>query len=753
MSEVAPLISDLAIILIVAGIVTYIFKWLKQPVILGYIIAGVLAGPSTSFLPTISDQANIKIWADIGVIFLLFSMGLGFSFKKLVNVGFTAFIASIIIICGMVFLGYTAGNMMGFSHMNSMFLGGMLSMSSTAIVFKAFNDMGLLEQKFTGVVLGILVVEDLMAVIMMVVLSTLAASNHFEGSAMLESILKLAAFLIFWFALGIYLLPTFMKKVQHFISDEMLLIISLGLCLGMVMIATKAGFSSALGAFVMGSLLAETVEAGKIESVVQPVKDLFAAIFFVSVGMMIDPVVIWEYIIPILILTILVLIGQSCFGTIGVFLSGQPLKVAVQSGFSLTQVGEFAFIIASLGVSLKVTDDYLYPIIVAVSVITTFLTPYMIRLSEPTYGFIERHIPDSLKSYLMRYTSGTVTIRNEGTWYKLLKSMLISVGIYTIICIFFIAMFFTYVHPIVQEKLPGISGSLLSFLIVFAVTSPLMWLIIMKKNNSPEFHRLWEDSKFNRAPLVSLVLVKVIICTMMMMGIVVRIFNIALGAGLVVAVLIIGSIYFSKWIKKRSLMIENRFLSNYEGEQPQQKEAKGKAAHATVPLDNNTPFKELHLADFTIAPESLYVGRTLAETELRKRFQVNVIAIARGDIHIEAPSGKEFLYPYDRITVAGTDEQLKDLRASLEEKVAITSKDTAARNMKIKALSIEHDSGLIGKSILQANISDCIILGLESGSDSTMNPKPETILKENDVVWLIGKPEAIKKLEAEQRAN
>ena len=380
MSEIAPLISDLAVILIAAGIITLVFKWLKQPVVLGYIVAGIIAGPAVPYIPTVSDPANIKIWADIGVIFLLFAMGLEFSFKKLMTVGGTAVIASITIVSGMMFLGYAAGNALGFSHISSIFLGGMLSMSSTAIVFKAFDDMGLRGQKFTGVVLGVLVVEDLVAVVLMVLLSTLAVSQQVEGMEMLKSILKLGAFLIFWSLLGIYLIPSFLKKVKPFLNDETLLIIALGFCLGMVMIATKAGFSSALGAFVMGSLLAETIEAEKIEKLVKPVKDLFAAIFFVSVGMMIQPDLLIEYLIPICILTILVIVGQVFFGSLGILLSGQSLKIALQSGFSLTQVGEFAFIIASLGVSLKVTDDYLYPVIVAVSVVTTFLTPYMIHL-------------------------------------------------------------------------------------------------------------------------------------------------------------------------------------------------------------------------------------------------------------------------------------------------------------------------------------------------------------------------------------
>lgn len=512
MSEIAPLISDLAVILIAAGIITLIFKCLKQPVVLGYIVAGILAGPAVPYIPTVSDPTNIKIWADIGVIFLLFAMGLEFSFKKLMTVGGTAVIASITIVSGMMFLGYTAGNALGFSHLSSIFLGGMLSMSSTAIVFKAFDDMGLRGQKFTGVVLGVLVVEDLVAVVLMVLLSTLAVSKQVEGMEMLESILKLGAFLIFWSLLGIYLIPSFLKKIKPFLNDETLLIIALGFCLGMVMIAAKAGFSSALGAFVMGSLLAETIEAEKIEKLVKPVKDLFAAIFFVSVGMMIQPDLLIEYLVPICILTILVIIGQIFFGSLGVLLSGQPLKIALQSGFSLTQIGEFAFIIASLGVSLKVTDDYLYPVIVAVSVVTTFLTPYMIRMATPVYQLIDNYLPSSIKLMLNRYSSGSNTVKHKSTWNKLLKSMLLDVILYTVLTIFSIIIFFTYVNPIIRENILGFKGALLSLSIILAIILPFLWAIIMKKNHSPEFLKLWNDSKFNRGPLVSLIAIKLLLC-------------------------------------------------------------------------------------------------------------------------------------------------------------------------------------------------------------------------------------------------
>ena len=661
MSEVAPLISDLAFILVIAGIVTVVFKWLKQPVILGYIVAGIIAGPSITFLPTVTDSANIQTWADIGVIFLLFAMGLDFSFKKLMNVGMTAVIAAITVVCGMMFIGYTAGNAMGFSHMSSIFLGGMLSMSSTAIVFKAFSDMGLMQQKFTGIVLGILVVEDLVAVVMMVILSTLAVSKHFEGAEMLDSIMKLAAFLIVWSVLGIYLIPTFIRRIRSFVSDETLLILSLGLCLGMVMIAVKAGFSSALGAFVMGSLLAETVESGRIIKIVQPVKDLFGAIFFISVGMMVDPAVIWHYALPILGLTLLVLVGQSFFGSFGVLLSGQPLKIAIKSGFSLTQVGEFAFIIASLGVSLNVTDQYLYPVIVAVSVITTFLTPYMIRLSDPVCSFIESRLPQSAKDLIDRYTSGTVMTRHESAWHKLLKSMILSVALCLVLCSFFITIFFTYVEPYISGHLPGIWGDILSFAVIAVALSPLLLAIIKSKNNSHEFHELWGDNLFNRGALVSAMVVRVIICVIIVMGLIVRIFSVALGVGVVISLAVIVLIYFSKWIRHRSMTMQQQFIANFEGSDDVTADTGMSGVKQT--FRDNGPFKDLHQAEFTISPSFRLVGRTIAENEIRSIYHINILAITRGGQCIMTPQGSERLYPYDRLTVMGTDDDLTSFRA------------------------------------------------------------------------------------------
>lgn len=745
MSEVAPLISDLAFILVIAGIVTVLFKWLKQPVILGYIVAGIIAGPSITFLPTVTDSANIQTWADIGVIFLLFAMGLDFSFKKLMNVGMTAVIAAITVVCGMMFIGYTAGNAMGFSHMSSIFLGGMLSMSSTAIVFKAFSDMGLMQQKFTGIVLGILVVEDLVAVVMMVILSTLAVSKHFEGAEMLDSIMKLAAFLIVWSVLGIYLIPTFIRRIRSFVSDETLLILSLGLCLGMVMIAVKAGFSSALGAFVMGSLLAETVESGRIIKIVQPVKDLFGAIFFISVGMMVDPAVIWHYALPILGLTLLVLVGQSFFGSFGVLLSGQPLKIAIKSGFSLTQVGEFAFIIASLGVSLNVTDQYLYPVIVAVSVITTFLTPYMIRLSDPVCSFIESRLPQSAKDLIDRYTSGTVMTRHESAWHKLLKSMILSVALCLVLCSFFITIFFTYVEPYISGHLPGIWGDILSFAVIAVALSPLLLAIIKSKNNSHEFHELWGDNLFNRGALVSAMVVRVIICVIIVMGLIVRIFSVALGVGVVISLAVIVLIYFSKWIRHRSMTMQQQFIANFEGSDDVTADTGMSGVKQT--FRDNGPFKDLHQAEFTISPSFRLVGRTIAENEIRSIYHINILAITRGGKCIMTPQGSERLYPYDRLTVMGTDDDLTSFRNFLQDNTGKQQDDMPRTPvMKLEAVTLDAGTPLIGQTIRQADLQGCIVVGIERAGSNIVNPAPATTFADGDIVWLVGKKDAVRRI-------
>ncbi|MEG1838326.1 MAG: cation:proton antiporter, partial [Bacteroidaceae bacterium] len=562
MSELPTLIADLALILISAGIITLIFKRLKQPLVLGYIVAGFLASPHMPVLPSVIDTSNIQTWADIGVVFLLFALGLEFSFKKLMKVGGTAIIAASTIIFCMIMVGIAVGISFGWQRMDCLFLGGMLAMSSTTIIYKAFDDLGLRKQRFAGLVLSILILEDILAIALMVMLSTMAVSNNFEGADMIESIAKLVFFLILCFIVGIYIIPGFLKRAKKWMGDETLLIVSLGMCFGMVVLASKVGFSAAFGAFVMGSILAETIEAEQIDRLVKPVKNLFGAIFFVSVGMMVDPSMIVQYAFPIIVISLAVIIGQALFGTFGVLLSGQPLKTAMQCGFSLTQIGEFAFIIASLGVSLHVTSDFLYPIVVAVSVITTFLTPYMIRIAVPASERMEQRLPLSWRNFLSRYASGSQTVNHENNWKKYLMAIARIALVYSVLSITVITISFQLIIPFFRHHLPPFWASLLGAVFTILAISPFLRAIVVKKNHSVEFMALWDDNHFNRGPLVSTIVLRVVIAMIFVMFVIAGLFKASVGLAFGAALIIVLLMVFSRRLKKQSIMMERKFIQN-----------------------------------------------------------------------------------------------------------------------------------------------------------------------------------------------
>lgn len=753
MSHIPTLISDLAVILISAGLVTLLFKKLKQPVVLGYIVAGILAGPSIEQIPTVTDVESIRIWADIGVVFLLFALGLDFSFKKLMKVGGTATIGAITVVIGMMTVGYTTGLSLGWGHMNSLFLGGMLSMSSTTIIFKAFDDMGLRNQRFAGVVFGILVVEDLFAVLLMVLLSTLAVSKHVEGIELLNSVIKLGVFLLFCFIIGIYLLPSFLKKAKTFLNDETLLIVSIGLCLGMVIIATKAGFSAALGAFVMGSILAETIEAEHIEHLIKPVKDLFGAIFFVSVGMLIDPVLLWEYKIPILILTAVVMVGQILFASFGVLLSGQPVKIAIQSGFSLAQIGEFAFIIASLGLTLGVTDHFLYPIVVAVSVITTFFTPYMIRMAEPAYKIAERVIPKSWMRFLERYSSGSNTIRQKSAWNKLLKSLTRIVCTYTAVTLVLIFVWLQVIAPFIIQQLPGIRGEIISLVLILALISPMLRAIMMKKNHSAEYQQLWQDNKYNRGPLVSLIVLRIVLCIGLVMLPVARLLNVAVGIVLAIAATVIALVIFSKRLKKQSISMERHFFSNLAAREVDRE----RKAPINQRFANHLLERDLHLADFEVKPNSPSMGKTLKDLNFRQKCNVNIVTIIRGDKRINIPGGEERLYPFDKLIVVGADDDLEHFRKYTEERYKQSQKNSIdTEEVNMEQFHITADSRLIGHTIVESGIRDraaCLVIGIERGNSSIKNPPPTTVFEEGDIVWIVGEHDKVLQLSEGKRVG
>lgn len=745
MSELAPLISDLALILICAGLMTLVFKKLKQPLVLGYIVAGFLASPHMPYTPSVMESASMKVWADIGVIFLLFALGLEFSFKKIVKVGGPAVIAACTIIFCMIMLGVAVGSAFGWSKMDCLFLGGMIAMSSTTIIYKAFDDLGLRKKQFTGLVLSVLILEDILAIVLMVMLSTMAVRHNFEGTQMLESIAKLLFFLILWFVVGIYLIPLLLKKCRKLMSDETLLIVALAMCFGMVVLAARTGFSPAFGAFIMGSILAETVEAEHIEKLVTPVKDLFGAIFFVSVGMMVDPTMIWEYAGPIVVITLAVIVGQALFGTLGVLLAGQPLKTAMQCGFSLTQIGEFAFIIASLGVSLHVTGHFLYPIVVAVSVITTFLTPYMIRLAEPASTYVDAHLPERWKRFLERYASGSRPVNHDSLWKRLIVALLRFTIVYSIVCVAVVALSFQFLVPFCQESLPDTWGALVAAAVTILCLSPFLRAIMIKKNHSVEFTTLWKEDRGNRAPLVATIVLRVLLAVGFLMFVISGLFQVSVGVVLGIAFLLVLLMVLSRQLKKQSILIERRFFQNLRSRDMRAEYMGEKKPQYAGRLLS----KDLHLADYVIPGEASWAGRTLAELNFGKKYGVHVVSILRGKRRINIPGALVRLFPEDKIQVIGTDEELNVFGEAMAQSTALDEDVVEKSEMILRQFRIDSRSPFLGKTIREASIRDkyhCLVAGVEREENALRAPDPNEPFMEGDIVWIVGESTDVHRL-------
>ncbi len=739
MSHLPLLVKDLALILISAGIITLVFKWLKQPLVLGYIVAGVLAGPFVHIFPTVADTDSISTWAEIGVIFLLFALGLEFSFKKLMNVGSTALITAIVEIVAMLIIGYFIGRMLGWSSMDSIFLGGMLSMSSTTIIIKAFNDLGLRNQKFTGIVFGTLVVEDLVAIIMMVVLSTMAVTRDFAGEALIGSIVKVVFFLILWFLIGIYLLPAFIKKTRKLMNDETLLVISLGLCLGMVVLATATGFSAALGAFIMGSILAETIEAEHIEHLLKPVKDLFGAIFFVSVGMMVNPATLVEYAWPVVIITLVTIVGKAFFSSLGVLISGQALNTSVKSGFSLAQIGEFAFIIASLGVALGVMNTVIYPIIVTVSVITTFTTPYFIRLSDPFSKWLCRVLPEKTITLLNRNACGVKTINHENEWKKLVKNFTGKIIIYVVLLSAIILLSLKYFTPFLTSEIPGIWGTILSAILTLVCMSPFLIALISNRTNSPElFMKLWNDKKHNRGRLIFLVLFRVFIAISGVSFILIQLFDFEYIFGFIIALAVLALIFLFLRDLNQYAKLEKGFLIGFNQREDDEKKRHPLKAIFESQLNN----KNIHMTTMIVPSESPCAGKTLEELNFRNEYGVNVVKITRGNCNIYIPKSKEYIYPQDKIAVVGTDEQIQLFAERIEaEKNFTESQQKANIEISLQSFIIDEHFPYMGLSIEESEIGkkhNCLIISIERQNDSIMNPHHSTVFEPGDLVWIVG---------------
>ena len=565
MSQLEPLIADLALILICAGVMTLLFKSFKQPIVLGYIVAGFLASPNMPYMPSVTDGHGIHVWSEIGVIFLLFALGLEFSFKKILKMGAAPIIAAVCIILAMMYVGACTGELFGWSQMDCIYLGGMLAMSSTTIIFKAFDDMGLRNERFAGLVLSVLIIEDILAIVLMVMLSTLAVSKEFEGSQMLESIMTLGLYLVLWFTVGLYFIPLALRKLKPLMNDETLLITALALCFGMVVAASAAGFSAAFGAFVMGSILAETVEAEQIEHLVAPVKNLFGAIFFVSVGMMVDVNLIIEYIVPIISIIAAVMLGQTILSTCGFLLSGQSLKTSMKCSFSLTQIGEFAFILATLGTSLGVTSDFLYPIVVAVSVFTTFTTPYMIRLAEPAYNAISRILPAKWIAKMERNTDENdekAPDELQQIWSGCFKHYIFNTLINSVLCIAIMTLMLYYGQPIIANMVPTEWVHPVTALIALILCAPFLWMLMRAGSDSPEVNKLWESGPRWRIRLTAYGLLRLFITAVFVSYFVDYAMPWSSWLGMFALVAILFVIYYSSVLEKHGKEMTKIFTDN-----------------------------------------------------------------------------------------------------------------------------------------------------------------------------------------------
>ena len=741
------MIQDLCVIMLTAGITSMLFKLLKQPVVLGYIVAGVLVGPHVLGESWVSNEESVDMWGQIGVLFLLFALGLEFSFKKLLQMGSTALIAAGTIVIGMMSVGFLTGRLFGWNEMNSLFLGGMLCMSSTTIVFKALDDMGLRNHKFAKICFGILVVEDLFAVILMVLLSSIATTRSFEGKEMLLQIGKLAAYLVFWFVAGIAILPMFLHKFKKHLNNETLTILSIGLCLGMVLLAVGAGFSSALGAFVMGSVLAETIEAERIEHLIEPVKNIFGAIFFVSVGMMIVPSQLVEYWLPILIITLVVIGGQILFASAGTLLSGQSLKVSVQTGFSLVQIGEFAFIIATLGQSLGVTDKSLYPIVVAVSVITTFLTPFVMRGAEPTYRFLDSHLSDGIKLTLENYARNRNTVTMESTFKRLLKKVILSLFIYGVVVAFIDIIYFKYGVPLIQQLLEGFLPLkvvlTIALLILLIATSPFIYAMATAHRKSAEAKELWKSGNYQKAQLIGIMLLRMVVCLLFVAWTVVKIFGITSAVIAAIVFLVILALTFSGRIRKQSAALRLQFSANLSARE------KSAEAQRTVSrgFTNSLLDYDVHLAEFRLESNSRFCGRSLMQLDVRYRSGVSIVRIVRGGININIPGGRTVLYPNDLIVVAGSDEQIDRFKQMLDGSLRPTDEQQTRAHVTLERFTIEPSHKLVGISIIDSHIREqaqCIVMGIERGEQLITNPDPHIQFEAGDIVLVAGESERIK---------
>lgn len=782
----SPLISDLALILIVAGIVTIVFKRLKQPLVLGYIVAGFLAGPHMPYMPTVHETESIEVWSQIGVIFLMFTLGLEFSFKKIVKMGMKPIVAAVLVMTFMIGIGSAVGTMFRWSDSDCLFLGGMLAMSSTTIIYKAFDDLGLRTKRFAAEVLSVLILEDMLGILLMVILSASAASAKFEGGELVQSLVSLGFFLILWFVVGVYVIPQFLSKTKRLMSGETLMIVAIGLCFVMVVLADKAGYSSAFGAFMMGSILAETLEAERIEHLVSPVKDLFGAVFFVSVGMLVDPQVLVDYWLPILVITAAILLGQSVLGTSAFVLAGHPLKTAMRCGFSLAQIGEFAFILATLGLSLGVTSHFLYPVVVAVSIVTTFLTPYMIKAAVPAYAIVEKRLPALILKRINKEsgaTAGAASGENapnaatataasaqRGPWATYLRAVVVQTAAYLVLTIstttlcrgFLLSLCRRIFEPggvdrssIIHWVSNGLCG-----VISIAILGLFLRPIVMRKNHSKEAFAIQRKSVLHRLMFRATILVRFLIALEYIYAIIDYLSPLRFYWNYLIATVALLLIIRSRTLKYYSIRMERMFTHNLSRRDHQARnDARRDPAYA-----RRLQAHDVHMERISIPARSLWAGRSLMELDFTNTDGVMVAAILRresegnGTLYRQnTPSAHTAIYPGDVLEVIGDDAGIEAFSARVAREVsAPDDREADDRTLHIKRFVIKADGPLTGKTLAESGISqtyDCMVVGFEDAEGHIEMASAQQVIARHSILWLVGEKHDLERLQNALKGN
>lgn len=735
MESLPALFMDLAVILITAGVITVVFKWLKQPLVLGYILAGFFIGPYFPWFPGVEDTANVHVWSDIGIVFLMFALGLEFSIKKLKKVGGTGAITALTELAVMFLIGNSVAHLLGFSSMDGIFLGCMMSISSTAIIIKSFDDLKMKQQQFTSTVTAVLVVEDLVAVLLLVVLSTISVSRTFDGAGLAWSMVKLVFFLIAWFVFGIYLIPTFLRWMRKYMTEETLLLVSVGLCFGMVVLAAKAGFSTALGAFVMGTILAETIEADVIHRLITPLKNLFSAVFFVSVGMLIQPAVLGKYWLTVLIIALCIIVFKSLSATAGVLLSGKPLKTAIQSGFCFCQIGEFSFIIAGLGLSYGVIDENLYPIIVSVSILTTFVTPYMIKGALPFYNWLEPKLPESVKKSIDQYNKHAVSEDdNRGSIKLFVRKQLTNILLYGVILAAIVLLSLSLLRPFLdglfaQFDIPQTWSRLLGLVVTLGVMAPFLWAVTVKNVNHKKIKEMFETYRFSQAVVIPLLVLRYFVAITLVGTAVAAYIDMAVGFLLVIAVIILVVILFSRKADGVYSRIEESFTKNFNSRQAQ--------TSFRIPKGMENEFS---MERMRVTPASPLAGLTLQQGDIRDHYGANIVTIERGETVIDLPNKSEILMPSDVVTVIGTEDQVSAVRADIEKEPDMLVHDHSDHEMHMYRYLVEAGGPLCGISIrnsVMASKHHVMVIAIERNGQKIVNPPRDTIFQHNDLLWFV----------------